>query len=301
MNSSASTPSSPQPGQPLTPALQAWITTQTSLGRTRQSIFKSMLDAGWLAASASIALQLSDEENLVFGVPPLAELLKPIVALPLPVLDNESNMVDAGDKWVQVLAHQRDLQEVVFGNLLSPVECDALIDLAKPLLLPLLPLQSDALARSGQSVSFERSENAMLQRIEARIAKLLNWPVQSAEGLQIVHYPAHSISLPIEGHDTANRPTQSQLFDPLDGAGLTGWRLRGGRRVALVCVYLSQPDAACLSDWKELETTTQLRRGNTIFVRYPTPSQDAALHHCLKLPQSAAWVAIKWLREREAN
>ena len=298
MNSSASTPSSIQPGQPLTPALQAWITAQSALGRTRQSIFKSMLDAGWLAVSASLALRLTDEENAAFGVPLLAELLKSVVALPLSVLDADSNMVDAGDKWVQVLAHQNNLQKVVFGNLLSSAECDTLIEQAKQRLLP--ALIGEALP-SCQGMVFERSENAVLQRIEARIAKLLNWPAQNGEGLQILHYPARPSEVLLEDSDARNSQTQNQPFAPLTGVRVSGLPMRAGRRVAVVAIYLSQPDAACLSDWKELDMTTQLRRGNALFESYPTPDPNAALPHSFKLPQDSAWIAIKWLRERETS
>ncbi|QJC55630.1 hypothetical protein HC248_00912 [Polaromonas vacuolata] len=301
MNSSASTPSSIQPGQPLTPALQAWITAQSALGRTRQSIFKSMLDAGWLAVSASLALRLTDEENAAFGVPLLAELLKSVVALPLSVLDADSNMVDAGDKWVQVLAHQNNLQKVVFGNLLSSAECDTLIEQAKQRLLP--ALIGEALP-SCQGMVFERSENAVLQRIEARIAKSLNWPAQNGEGLQILYYPARPSEVLLEDSDAANSQTQNEPFSPfapLASAGISGPPARGGRRVAAVAIYLSQPDAACLSDWKDLDMTTQLRRGNAIFESYPSPIPNAALPHSFKPPQDSAWIAIKWLRERETS
>ena len=298
MNSSASIPSSIQPGQPLTPALQTWITAQTALGRTRQSIFKSMLDAGWLAVSASLALRLTDEENVAFGVPLLAEQLKSVIALPLPVLDTDSNMSDAGDKWVQVLAHQNDLQKVVFGNLLSPAECDVLIEQAKERLLPTLISEA---ANNRQCMVFDRSENAVLQRIEARIAKLLNWPAQNGEGLQIMYFPAHPPEVLLEDSVARYNQTQTPPSAPFCSADIPRLSARGGRRVAAVAIYLSQPDAACLSDWKALDMTTQLRRGNAIFECYPLPDPNAALPHSFKLPQDSAWIAIKWLRERETS
>lgn len=303
MSSPASSPSSTQPGQPLTPALQTWISAQTALGRTRQSIFKSMLDAGWLAISASLALRLTDEENAAFGVPLLAEQLKSSVALPLPVLDTDSNMSDAGDKWVQVLAHQNDLQEAVFGNLLSSAECDALIEQAKARLLPTSVGESD---RNCQSMLFERSENAVLQRIEARIAKLLNWPAQNGEGLQILHYSARASDVMLLDSNglnksALNKPAESQPLEAVASAGMSSPPARGGRRVASVAIYLSQPDAECFGDWKTLEATTQLRRGNAVFESYPSPTLNAALPHSFKLPQDAVWIAIKRLREREIS
>jgi prolyl 4-hydroxylase len=272
-----------------------------------------MLDAGWLAISASLALRLTDEENAAFGVPLLAEQLKSSVALPLPVLDTDSNMSDAGDKWVQVLAHQNDLQEAVFGNLLSSAECDALIEQAKARLLPTSVGESD---RNCQSMLFERSENAVLQRIEARIAKLLNWPAQNGEGLQILHYSARASDVLIQDSNGLNKPAlnksalnkpalnKSALNQPLEAvasAGMSSPPARGGRRVASVAIYLSQPDAECFGDWKTLEATTQLRRGNAVFESYPSSTLNAALPHSFKLPQDAVWIAIKRLREREIS
>ena len=43
-------------------------------------------------------------------------------------------------------------------------------------------------ARTSEGMFFERGENALCQRIEARIAALLHWPVENGEGLQVLRY-----------------------------------------------------------------------------------------------------------------
>ena len=35
---------------------------------------------------------------------------------------------------------------------------------------------------------FQRGESALVQTIEERIAKLLQWPIENGEGLQVLHY-----------------------------------------------------------------------------------------------------------------
>ena len=53
-------------------------------------------------------------------------------AMPAPQLDTSGTMVDAGDKWVNVLQRVQAPDLCVFSNLLGAAECEALIDAAKP-------------------------------------------------------------------------------------------------------------------------------------------------------------------------
>ncbi len=43
-------------------------------------------------------------------------------------------------------------------------------------------------ARTSEGTSFVRGANEVCRRIEARIAKLLDWPLENGEGLQILRY-----------------------------------------------------------------------------------------------------------------
>jgi len=43
-------------------------------------------------------------------------------------------------------------------------------------------------SRTSEGMFFNRGENAVCARIEARIAALLQWPLENGEGLQVLRY-----------------------------------------------------------------------------------------------------------------
>ncbi len=71
---------------------------------------------------------------------------------------------------------------VVFGNFLSPEECDALIAAARPRMARSLTVATQTGGeevnddRTSDGMFFQRGESALVQTIEERIAKLLQWP-----------------------------------------------------------------------------------------------------------------------------
>src|SRR3546814_7139837 len=74
--------------------------------------------------------------------------------------------------------------------------------------------------RTSAGTHFARGGNALVSRIEARIARLLDWPVENGEAIQILRYGVGAQYKP--HHD---------YFDP-DWSGSAGPPKRGGQRVA---------------------------------------------------------------------
>jgi prolyl 4-hydroxylase len=296
--------------QPVTPELKKWLEAQTAKGQSRRSIFKAMLDAGWQPVSASHTMQLTDQENADFGVPAeaLAALLAsaqlPValsvvpdaVPVPRPVVDSSGTMVDAGDKWVEVIQHRQDPELMVFANLLSAAECDALMREARPRLSRSLTVDTKTggeelhVDRTSQGMFFARSENAVVQRLEARIAKLLNWPVKNGENLQVLRYPPGAQYRP-----------HYDYFDPQE-PGTPAILARGGQRVATLIMYLCEPDAGGATVFPDIDVKVAPRRGNAVFFSYGQAHPvSRTLHGGDPVEAGEKWIATKWLREREFN
>jgi prolyl 4-hydroxylase len=293
--------------QPVTPELQAWLASQTAQGRSRRSIFKAMLDAGWQPASAGQVMQLSEQENAEFGVPPPApadaaqvqaelSVLPKAVPVPSPVLDGTGTMVDAGDKWVQMIQSRHDPELMVFASLLSAAECEALIAEARPRLSRSLTVDTKTggeelhVDRTSQGMFFMRSENAVVQRIEARIAKLLNWPIKNGEGLQILRYPPGAEYKP-----------HYDYFDPAE-PGTPAILSRGGQRVATLIIYLFEPEQGGATVFPDLDLQVSPKRGNAVFFSYAQAHPvSRTLHGGMPVEAGEKWIATKWLREREFN
>ena len=92
-------------------------------------------------------------------------------------------VVRVDGREIAVVATLQSPRLVVFGQLLSDEECDALVALARP---RLERSQTVAHATGGSEVNaartsdgmfFRRGETSLIERIEQRIAGLLQWPV----------------------------------------------------------------------------------------------------------------------------
>ena len=213
---------------------------------------------------------------------------------PTPSPGGAGATLDGGDKWVEVVQRQHAPEVVVFANLLSASECDALIQAAKPRLSRSLTVDThtgnEALHpdRTSQGMFFERFENDVVMRVEKRIAKLLHWPVKHGEGLQVLRYRKGAQYLP-----------HYDYFDPL-GARTPALLARGGQRVATLIMYLAEPEAGGATVFPDLGLQVTPKRGQAVFFSYAEPlPASLSLHGGEPVTAGEKWIATKWLRQRE--
>jgi prolyl 4-hydroxylase len=212
------------------------------------------------------------------------------------VLDSTGAMVDAGDKWVEVVLQRHDPELMVFANLLSAAECDALVEQARPRLSRSLTVDTKTggeelhADRTSQGMFFMRSENAVVQRVEARIARLLDWPVKNGEGLQVLRYPPGAEYKP-----------HYDYFDPAE-PGTLAILQRGGQRVATLIIYLVEPEEGGATVFPDIELEVAPQRGSAVFFSYAQSHPvSRTLHGGETVRAGEKWIATKWLREREFN
>jgi prolyl 4-hydroxylase len=219
------------PQQHITPALRQWIVAQAQAGHLPEDIVKSMVASGWAEDVALSALEGTLRERLteLRAATPVA------VPVPEPQLAEGANRIVAEGHSVDIVMTLRQPRVVVFGNLLTAAECDALMDLARPRLARSETVVNATggsevhAARTSDGMFFTRGEAPLIERIEARIAALLNWPVDHGEGLQILRYRPGAQYLP--HHD---------YFDPAQ-PGTPAILKRGGQRVGTLIMYLAAP------------------------------------------------------------
>ena len=204
--------------------------------------------------------------------------------------------LDAGDRRVQVLASLQSPRVVVLGGFLSETECDALVDAARSRLVRSLTVQTQTggeelnADRTSSGMFFNRGESALIQRIEARIARLLRWPVENGEGLQVLHY------LP-----GAEYKPHYDYFDPAE-PGTPRLLERGGQRVATLLMYLNEPERGGGTTFPDAGLEVAPHRGQAVFFSYDQPAPTTrTLHGGAPVIAGEKWVATKWLREREFN
>jgi prolyl 4-hydroxylase len=277
--------------QAITPALREWIVTQAQQGFAPDVVLKSMMDSGWKEDVAIQALETTLQDHLATQAKSTA--LPPPVAVPRPSLDDSPLYVDAGDRRVSVLSSMAKPHIVVFGNVLSSEECDALIAAAKPRLNRSLTVETKTggeelnADRTSNGMFFRRDENEVVKTLETRLAALVNWPVENGEGLQILHYKP----------GTEYKP-HYDYFDPAEPGTPTILK-RGGQRVATIIMYLSEPEKGGGTVFPDVKLEVAPKRGNAVFFSYDCAHPTSqSLHGGAPVIAGEKWIATKWLRER---
>ena len=278
--------------QTVTPELRQWIVAQAEAGCSAPALLQAMQQAGWDEDLAAAALEETLRAHL--DAVAVAQGLPPASPVPEPDLADAPTVIDAGDRQVRVLLTIGKPRIVVFGDLLAPEECDALIEAARPRLARSLTV---ATATGGQEVNddrtsegmfFQRGESPLLQRIEQRIARLVRWPVENGEGLQVLHY-----------RPGAEYKPHYDYFDPAE-PGTPRLLRRGGQRVATLVIYLNDPVRGGGTTFPDVPLEIGPRQGNAVFFSYGRAHPGSrTLHGGAPVIEGEKWIATKWLRERE--
>lgn len=276
--------------QQVTPELRQWIIAQAQAGHKPEAVLDAMRASGWQPDVAVDALEATLSGFLAEHAK--AAGLPAPVAVPGPELRESPLWLDAGDRRVQVLMKMAQPRVIVFGSLLAEAECDAMMALARPRLARSETVQTETGGsevnelRTSSGMFFAREENELCARIEARIARLLDWPLENGEGLQVLHYLPGAEYRP--HHD---------YFDPAK-PGTPSIVARGGQRVATLVMYLNAPEKGGGTIFPDVALEVAPIKGNAVFFSYDRPHPlTRTLHGGAPVIAGEKWVATKWLRE----
>ena len=276
--------------QPITPELRQWIVEQAAAGQPPEAVLKSMLASGWKEDVALAALEDTlrgylDDHAKAKGLPPPTVVPEPMVGeltATLPTVDRE----------VRVLASMRNPRVIVFGGLLADDECDQLVEMARQRLVRSETVETATggsevnAARTSDGMFFTRGENALISRIEERMASLLDWPIENGEGLQILRY-----------RPGAEYKPHYDYFDPAL-SGTPSILKRGGQRVASLVCYLNTPTKGGATVFPDVHFDVAPVKGNAVFFSYDRPHpMTRSLHGGAPVVEGEKWVATKWVRE----
>jgi prolyl 4-hydroxylase len=275
----------------LQPARRQWIVEQARLGAAPEAVLAPLLAEGWEQQQAIDAIEEVMREFLADHAQ--RNSLPVPVPVPAPVGLNETWLLPAGDRSVQVLATLLHPRVVVFGGLLSGEECDQLIlnawDRLEPsnVVNPVTGGDQRDEGRTSQGMAFQRGGDSLLQTLETRISRLLQWPVENGEGLQILRYAP----------GTEYRP-HYDYFDPAL-PGSAPLLARGGQRVATLVIYLNTPERGGATVFPGSRFEVAAIKGNAVFFSYDRPHpMTLTLHGGAPVLAGEKWIATKWLRER---
>ena len=275
----------------VTPEVKKWITSAALSGHSIPSMLQQMVSMGWPEALAAQALRVA----LSGDAPPPALVNEIHEASPVPNLDITMHppVVSAGDRDVRILLTMNTPRVVLLGGLLTAKECQELIKLARPRLSRSRTVDNATggeqvhSSRTSAGMFFQRGENELISRIEARIAALISWPIDKGESLQVLRYGPREEYQP-----------HYDYFIPGE-AGTPAILKRGGQRVASIVMYLNTPKAGGGTLFADVGLEVAPQRGNAVFFSYDRPHPSTkSLHGGSPVFAGEKWVATKWLRER---
>jgi prolyl 4-hydroxylase len=295
----------------LPSALQAWLRTMHQRSFTRDAVMRALLDAKYDANYASIVVDCAWSElpAQTESQPPSAgatsEMPAESVATagqlrqsarPLSAeLAEMSNTLETHDRAVEMLFVIESPRVVLFGDLLSAEECDLLVSLSRDKLERSSVVNASTGAydihphRTSSGTYFRRGENELLQRMERRIAELVECPVEQGEPIQVLHYEPGGEYKPHFDYFDPSHPGNQEVL------------AQGGQRIATLIMYLN--DVACGGStvFPQIGLDVLPRRGHAVYFAYcdDDGALDArTLHGGSPVKSGEKWIATKWFRQR---
>lgn len=279
----------------LTKQWQGWLADNVARGCSAESMVDAMLKAGFDGSHAQALVQAYQRGGAAVGN----------VARPAPagtgayVYDDWpmriGNRIDGGDRSVGVSMRCDKPQVLVLDGVLGDEECDEVIARSRTKLRRSTTVNAKTGAedvienRSSEGTYFGLCEDEFITRLDTRIARLMNWPVENGEGLQILRYG-------VGGEYTPH-------FDyfPPDDPGSASHLSRSGQRVATMVLYLNDVPEGGATVFPGVGLSVAPRKGSAVYFRYFNAHgqiDPLTLHGGAPVEVGEKWIMTKWMRER---
>jgi len=284
-----------------TPELRRWIIRQTEAGHSPHTLLTELVTQGY-AEEIAIAIMTATLETRLSEIrsrtgndhTPVDQRndMADAIPVPHPISLSWPSVIRSHDRDVKILFSLQHPRVVLFGDLISHQECDALIALSRPRITPSSVIdmaqggEQRHEARTSRRAALTRGGTPLIARIEQRIAALLNWPLNHGEALQILRYEAGQEYTPHYDYVDPAQPGAAPFF------------ARGGQRVASLVMYLNTPKGGGATNFPDIGLEVAAVKGNAVFFSYDRPyPATKTLHGGMPVGAGEKWVATKWLRE----
>ncbi|CAB3697791.1 hypothetical protein LMG24238_03463 [Paraburkholderia sediminicola] len=282
---------------------EAWLSSNVARGCSVDSMIDAMVQAGFATEAARAEVRRAFGMNPAdAGAAPAAEATEAalVKTAPQTYQYDESpvargNVIRAHDRDVRVLMRCERPQVIVFGDVLSPDECDEMIERSRHRLKrsttvnPATGKEDVIRNRTSEGIWYQRGEDAFIEKMDRRISSLMNWPVENGEGLQILHY----------GTTGEYRP-HFDYFPP-DQPGSAVHTAQGGQRVSTLVIYLNDVPDGGETIFPEAGMSVAAVKGGAVYFRYMNGQRQLdplTLHGGAPVLGGDKWIMTKWMRER---
>jgi prolyl 4-hydroxylase len=272
--------------------LKTWLQTSIDAGHGRDALRQAMQTAGYEAgfAQQAVDVALAHLRPANAGQAASAE-----AQTTSQMLTELPNTIATGDRTVEILMVLNAPRIVLFGNFMSPEECDELIEASRLKLQRSTVVNAETGAydvhphRTSSGTHFERGETELIRRLERRIGELIEYPVENGEPIQILHYLPGAEYKPHHDYFDAAQPGSEKVM------------ATGGQRVATLVMYLNDVEAGGSTVFPSIGLDVLPRKGSAVYFAYTTDSGETdprTLHGGSPVTAGEKWIATKWLRQR---
>jgi prolyl 4-hydroxylase len=203
--------------------------------------------------------------------------------------------IETPDRVVRVAARTDRPVLALLRDVLSPDECAALIERARPRLAASTVMDPgagrDVVAthRTSLGMFFRLEEDAFIARLDRRISQVMGLPVENGEGFQVLYYPAGAINAPhfdfLQPSSEANRASLA----------------RSGQRVSTLIAYLNDVDEGGETEFPAAGWRVTPEPGSAVYFEYCNrlgQVDSRTVHGSRAVVRGEKWVLTKWMRQR---
>jgi prolyl 4-hydroxylase len=210
-----------------------------------------------------------------------------------PRLPRDVRRIQTADREVLVAMRIEQPEVALFENLLSTEECDELMELSRVKLKqstivdPQTGKYEVIQDRSSYGTFFNVNETPFIAKLDARIAAVMNWPVENGEGLQILNYKIGGEYKPHFDYFPPEHPGSAEHI------------ANGGQRVSTLIIYLNDVDAGGDTIFPPLGLAIRPKKGSAVYFEYVNQEGEIdphTLHGGAPVTHGEKWIATKWMR-----
>ncbi|MGD7043191.1 prolyl hydroxylase family protein [Jeotgalibacillus proteolyticus] len=204
------------------------------------------------------------------------------------LFDSVGSAISVGDTTIPFTKLHMWPLVVLLENVLSHEECDQLIELSGDR-MKRSKISSERVVnqmRTSSGMFFEESENDVIGTIEKRLSKIMNIPVEHAEGLQILNY------------------TPGQEYKAHHDFFLPTSKAASNNRISTMVVYLNDVEEGGETYFPDLNITVTPKKGSAVYFEYfynDEELNEKTLHGGAPVVKGEKWVATQWMRRKRVR
>ena len=280
--------------QKLDTAWQNWINENFARGCTYEAMLADMVKAG---VTRDVAVFNLDNRSATVGAS--AEGVSNQQSGPYEqeasyLFQHENTIVTQDGQHIQVAIRVTAPDVVLLDNFMTHDECDAFCELSKSTLTKSTVVDDVTGGHVGHEhrtslgTYFTLGQNALVEKIEARIAEITGIPVPNGEGIQILNYAGGG----------EYRPHFDYFPDNTGGRVHTA---KSGQRTITVIMYLNDVKAGGATVLPDIKLSVYPKKGSALYFSYVNSKgqvDPSTLHGGSPVVDGEKWIATKWIRER---